>query len=117
MVIGFSTFATSLHAQTASTVKADKPSCQKPCTKSAQASATNYSFFSVLTAAASEEKASTPSTKVAKEKAACQKVCTKTAATKANCNPQDCLPPNCKIVSCKPKSTAMAVNQKPGDKN
>ena len=116
LLTGFLAFATSLHAQTPVNAKAEKTSCQKPCSK---ANAYQNYVPVVLVAAASEEKASTPNTTTAKEKAACQKVCTKTVATKANCDPKDCppecLPPNCKIVPCTAKSTAVAINQKPGD--
>ena len=115
MLAGFLTFTTSIHAQSTVNVKAEKKSCQKPCTKATQTN-TYQSFVPVvLVAAASEEKASTSNTMTAKEKANCQKVCTKTMAVNGKCEPKDCLPPNCKIVPCTPKSTTMAVNQKPSN--
>ncbi len=118
MVFGFLAFSTSLQAQTTTNVKAKKTNCQKPCTQTTQANAW-LPYSTLFTVAANEEKANTPNTTTAKEKAVCQKVCTKTVATKANCDPKDCppecLPPNCKIVSCTAKSTAVAINQKPGD--
>ena len=118
MFFGFLAFST-LHAQTATKVKAEKTNCQRPCTKSMQAYTIPYYYPAVAVAAATEEKASTPSTMTAKEKANCKRICAKTVAVNGKCDPTDCppecLPPNCKIVPCTSKSSAMAVNQKPGD--
>ena len=120
MLPGLLTFATSLHAQSTTTAKAEKPSCYQPCSKATQANAYQNYIPVVLVASPAEEKASTPNaTMTAKEKANCQRVCAKTIAVNGKCDPKDCppecLPPNCKIVSCKSKSTVMAVNQKPSD--
>jgi len=119
MLIGFLTFATSLHAQTPVNAKAEKTSCQKPCSKSTQANAYQNYVPVVLVAAASEERANSPSTMTAAKKAECQRVCAKTVAVNGKCDPKDCppecLPPNCKIVSCTKKSSAVAINQKPSD--
>jgi hypothetical protein len=114
MFFGFLAFST-VHAQTATTVKAEKTNCQKPCTKATQASA-DYSFYSVLTAVASEEKASTPNSTTAGEKANVKKECKRTIAVNGKCvpNSEECLPPNCIIVPCSKKSSTIAVNQKPG---
>ena len=116
MFFGFLAFST-LQAQTATKVKAEKTNCQMPCTKATQANA-YQTYFSAFTAAANEEKVSTPSTMTAKEKANCQKICAKTVSINGKCDPSDCppecLPSNCKIIPSAAKSTAVAVNQKPG---